>query len=83
VFRHLPTSQDAAIGIFADGRTTFAFQLGSSPRSMGIEHTYSLKTSDFGLIGNIYFGNAQANGSSPRLVERLGGDLRVIYDKVK
>jgi hypothetical protein len=50
---------------------------------MGIEHTYSLKTSDFGLIGNIYFGNAQANGSSPRLVERLGGDLRVIYDKVK
>jgi hypothetical protein len=25
----------------------------------------------------------QANGSSPRLVERLGGDLRVIYDKVK
>jgi hypothetical protein len=35
------------------------------------------------LIGNIYFGNAQANGSSPRLVERLGGDLRVIYDKVK
>jgi hypothetical protein len=27
VFRHLPTSQDAAIGIFADGRTTFAFRL--------------------------------------------------------
>jgi hypothetical protein len=25
----------------------------------------------------------QANGSSQRLVERLGGDLRVIYDKVK
>ncbi|MFT5251437.1 MAG: hypothetical protein ACI87N_000416 [Flavobacteriales bacterium] len=85
VFRHLPTSQDAAIGIFADGRTTFAFPNSAPAHDLWESNTriVSKLTSDFGLIGNIYFGNAQANGSSARLVERLGGDLRVIYDKVK
>jgi hypothetical protein len=38
---------------------------------------------DLGFIGNFYFGNAQANGSDERVIERLGGDIRIIYNKVK
>jgi hypothetical protein len=37
---------------------------------------------DLGFIG-FYFGNAQANGSDGRVIERLGGDIRIIYNKVK
>jgi hypothetical protein len=35
VFRHLPTSQDAAMEFFADGRTTFAFQTRLQPTIYG------------------------------------------------
>ena len=85
VYRHLPTVQDAAIGIFADGRTTFAFP-GSAPAEDLWEvnsRIVSKINPDLGLIANLYGGNAQANGSDPRLIERFGGDLRVIYKKVK
>jgi hypothetical protein len=45
---------------FADGRTTFAFQTRLS-HDLWESNTriVSKLTSDFGLIGNIYFGNAQ------------------------
>ena len=85
VFRHLPTSQDAAIGILPDGRTTFAFP-GAAPAQdlweTNIRMVSKLNT-DFGLIANIYFGNGQANGSNPRLINRVGGDIRMIYKKMK
>jgi hypothetical protein len=35
------------------------------------------------MIANIYFGNGQANGDSERTINRMGGDLRMIYKKVK
>ena len=38
---------------------------------------------DFGFIANLYAGNAQANGSDERLIERYGGDIRVIFNKIK
>ena len=80
VYRHLPTSQDAAIGIFPDGRTTFAFP-GAAPAQDLWETNVRIVSkinSDFGLIANIYFGNAQANGSDPRLINRIGGDIRMV-----
>ena len=85
VFRHLPTTQDAAVGILADGRQTFAFPTSAPAHDLWESNTriVSKLTPDFGLIGNIYFGNAQANGGDARLVERLGGDIRVIYNKTK
>lgn len=85
IYRYLPTSQDAAIGIFPDGRTTFAFP-GAAPAENLWEsniRVVSKLNSDFGLIGNIYFGDAQANGSDPRLIQRFGGDIRVVYKKIK
>lgn len=38
---------------------------------------------ELGLIGNFYYGNGQANGSDDRLIKRFGGDIRVLYKKMK
>ena len=85
VFRHQPTAQDASIGILANGRTTFAFPNSAPAHDLWESNTriVSKLTPDFGLIANIFFGNAQANGSDARLIERFGGDLRVVYKKIK
>jgi Glycosyl hydrolases family 2, TIM barrel domain len=84
VFRHLPTTQDAAIGFFSD-RTAFAFNKSAPAHDLWESNTriVSKLTPDLGFIANFYFGNAQANGSDTRLVERVGGDLRLIRNKVK
>lgn len=85
VYRHLPTTQDAAIGILPDGRTTFAFP-GAAPAKDLWEinaRVVSKLSSDFGVIANVYGGTAQANGSDARTIERFGLDVRTIYKKVK
>ncbi|MBF6609222.1 MAG: glycosidase [Flavobacterium sp.] len=85
VFRHLPTTQDAAIGILPDGRTTFAFD--GAPPAADLYEVYARVVSkwsnDFGLIANLYTGDAQANGSDARKINRHGADLRVIYRQLK
>ncbi|MGV1011613.1 MAG: glycosidase [Flavobacterium sp.] len=84
VFRHLPTTQDAAIGFLAN-RTAFAFDKSAPAHDLWESNTriVSKLTPDLGFITNIYFGNGQANGSDTRLIERIGGDVRLIYKKVK
>jgi hypothetical protein len=85
VFRHLPTTQDAAIGIFPDGRTTFAFP-GAAPAKDLYEinaRLVSKLNKEFGFVANVYAGDAQANGSDARTISRYGMDLRMIYNKVK
>ncbi|MFT7251765.1 MAG: hypothetical protein ACI9FW_001509 [Flavobacterium sp.] len=84
VFRHLPTTQDAAIG-FLSNRSSFAFENSAPAHDLWENNTriVSKLSPEFGLIANFYFGNAQANGSDTRLIERFGGDVRVIYKKVK
>ncbi len=84
VFRHLPTTQDAAIGFFSD-RSSFAFAKSAPAKDLWESNTrlVSKLSSDFGIITNLYFGNAQANGSDARLIERIGGDIRLIYKKIK
>jgi hypothetical protein len=84
VFRHLPTTQDAAIG-FLSNRTSFAFPQSAPAQDLWetnirIVSKFNL---DFGLIANIHVGNAQSNGSDERLIERYGVDLRAIYKKLK
>ncbi len=85
VYRHLPTTQDAAIGILPDGRTTFAFPGAAPAQDLWEVHTrlVSKITSDFGLIANLYAGDAQANGSDTRTISRYGLDLRVIHKTLK
>ncbi len=85
VYRHLPTVQDAAIGILGNGRTTFVFP-GSAPAQDLWEvnaRVVSKLNQTFGIIGNLYFGNGQANGSDARTVNRYGADIRTIYKKMK
>lgn len=85
VYRHLPTTMDAAIGIFPDGRTTFAFPGAAPAKDLWEVHArlISKPVRDFGFIANIYAGDAQANGSDERTIRRSGMDLRMIYKKVK
>ena len=85
VYRHLPTTQDAAIGILPDGRTIFAFP-GAAPAHDLWEvnsKIISKLNSDFGFIASLYAGDAQANGSDERLIHRYGMDLRMIYKELK
>jgi len=84
VYRHLPTIQDAAIGILAN-RNFFAF-----PGSAPAENLWEVNTRvvskvnhDLGLIANLYVGNGQANGNDKRTIERYGFDLRTIFKKTK
>jgi hypothetical protein len=85
VFRHLPTTQDAAIGILPDGRTFFPFD--GAPPAQDLWEVHSRIVSkvnrNLGIIANLYGGDAQANGSDDRLVTRFGGDLRMIYNNYK
>lgn len=85
VYRHLPTIQDAAVGILANGRTLFAFP-GSVPAEDLWEanaRVVSKLNPDLGIIANLYVGNGQANGNDPRVINRVGGDIRAIYKKLK
>jgi hypothetical protein len=84
VFRHQPTTQDASIG-FLSNRTSFAFSNATPAQDLWEVNSrvVSKVNPDLGLIANFYFGNAQSNGSDGRLVERIGGDIRVIYNKIK
>ncbi len=84
VFRHHPTAQDAAIGFLAN-RTAFAFPNSAPAQDLWETNTriVSKVSPNLGLIANLYFGNAQSNGSDERLIERFGGDIRVIYNKIK
>jgi hypothetical protein len=85
VYRHLPTTMDAAIGILPDGRTTFAFP--GSPPAKDLWEVHARVVSkinkDYGFIANIYGGDAQANGSDDRTISRFGIDLRTIYKTLR
>ena len=85
VFRHLPTTQDAAIGIFPDGRTFFAFPGAAPATDLWEAHAriVSKLNPDLGIVANIYGGTAQANGSDQREIERLGVDVRAIHKSMK
>ena len=85
VYRHHTTTQDAAIGIMANGRTIFAFPGAPAARDLWEVNTrmVSKMTPNFGFIVNLYGGNTESNGSDERLIQRFGTDIRMIYKKVK
>ncbi len=84
VYRHLPTTQDAAIG-FLGNRTSFAFPASAPAQDLWETNVrlVSKLSQDLGLVANFLVGNAQANGSDDRLIERYAMDLRAIYKKIK
>ena len=85
IYRHHPTSQDAAIGILANGRSTFAFG-GAAPAHDLWETNLKIASRisrDFGIISSVYCGTTQANGDDTRLVKRVGADAKMIYKKLR
>ncbi len=85
VFRRHHTTADAAIGIMADGRTTFAFPGGTPARDLWEAHAriVSKWSGGSGMILNPYVGTGEARGSDPRKITRYGTDLRVIRGPVR
>jgi hypothetical protein len=85
VYRHLPTSQDAAVIFPGTGRVPTA-AIGAPPALDLWEvnaRIVSKVSPVLGIIANLYGGNGQANGPNTRAIERIGGDFRVIYKKIK
>jgi len=85
VFRHLPTTQDAAIGFFGSSRVPVAFAGAPPAQDLWEVHArvVSKPSPEFGLIANLYGGNGQARGDDSRVINRYGSDLRIIYKKIK
>lgn len=85
IYRHQPTTQDAAIGIMADGRTIFAFPGAPPARDVWEVHAriVSKLRSNLGFIANLYAGEGEPNGSDDRLINRFGGDIRLAMNSIK
>jgi len=85
VYRHLPTIQDAAIGILGNGRTTFVFPGSAPAQDLWEANTriVSKLNPSLGIIANLYAGNGQANGNDTRTIKRYGFDIRTIYKHIK
>ena len=85
VYKHHPTTQDAAIGILSDGRTTFPFPGAPPARDLWEVRTriVSRVAPDFRVVANLFAGTAEPNGNSGRLIHRYGGDLRVVRGQIK
>lgn len=84
IFRHQPTSQDAAIGLLADGVTRFAFQGATPPRDLWEVRARIVAhpRGDLRLVAHGFVGLGEANGSSQRVTHRYGGDLRVAWNSL-
>lgn len=85
VYRNHPTTQDAAIGILGDGRTTFAFPGAPPARDLWEAHARIISKSSpgQGIIANLFAGDAEPNGDDARLIHRYGGDIRFIMNDYK
>ncbi len=85
VYRHLPTSMDAAIIFPGTGRTPQAAN--GAPPALDLWEVNSRLVSklnpNLGMIANLYGGNGQANGPNDRAIQRYGGDFRLIYKRFK
>jgi hypothetical protein len=84
VYRHLPTTRDASIGILADGRTTFAFP-GAPPAADLWElraRLVSRAAPDLRVVANLFGGTAQPNTFGDRRVEHYGVDTRVVWRRL-
>jgi hypothetical protein len=82
VYRHLPTSQDSGVGVLFDG-VVFSFD-GAPPARDLFEvkgRLILVPNPKTRFTIHAYGGTTQTTGSDPRLIERGGADLRLIYRK--
>ncbi len=81
VFWHLPTTQDASIGILGDGVTRFAFPGAPPPRDLWElqARVVSRPRPDVRVLAHLFVGTGEAKGNDVRLIRRYGGDARVAW----
>jgi len=81
IFRHLPTTMDAAIYIDKDGTTTYPFPGATPPRDLWElrGRVVSRTQADMRIAATAYAGTGEPNGDSPRLIHRYGLDGRIAY----
>jgi hypothetical protein len=79
VYRHMPTTMDASIGVLEDGFTFFAFPGATPPRDLWEVwgRTVSMLSPRSRLVTHILFGTAEPRGDDTRLVERFSFDARL------
>jgi hypothetical protein len=81
IFRHHPTTQDAATGILEDGKTPFAF--GASPPPHDLWEIRARLVSrlrhDARVVAHLFAGTGEASGDDPRLINRYGCDGRLSW----
>jgi hypothetical protein len=84
VFRHMPTTQDAAIGILADGRTPFAFPGATPARDLWEVNARFVGSPSPRVRYNVtvYGGEGEPNGDSQRSINRYGGDAVIAIGSV-
>lgn len=75
-YRHLPTAQDAALGVLASGQV-FAFP-GSAPAHdlWELWARFVWNAGGLHVAGAAWLGTGQANGNDPRLIQRGGIEAR-------
>ncbi len=80
VFRHHPTTQDASIGVLANGQT-FAFPGAPPPRDLWEvkARLVSRMRSDRRLVISAFAGNGEPNGNDRRLIHRYGMSGRFAF----
>jgi len=85
VYRNHSTTQDAAIGILADGRSTFAFAGAPPARDLWEMNARIVSKihAQLGMIANLYAGKAEPRGDDPRVINRYGIDVRFVRRSMK
>ena len=85
VYKSFPTTQDASIGILADGRTPFAFPGAPGPRDIWEVRARLISKGQRGrgIIANLYTGTGEPNGENNRLVRRHGAEVRALSGPLK
>ena len=80
VYRHMPTSRDAAIGFLSDGVTYFVAAASPPPRDLWElnARAVSRPSPNVRVVAHAYFGTGEPNvAPDPRLVTRSGADVRI------
>lgn len=85
VYRHQPTTVDAAPYFDKDGQTIYVFPGGTPARDLreAYARVVSKPGPNFGVVANLFIGDGEPNGNDERLIQRYGGDLRIVWNRIK
>jgi hypothetical protein len=87
VYYHLPTTRDANLAFMEYGGTLNLDAFPGAPPARDHWEVHarivSKRSEHFGLIANLFGGTGEARGDDDRLIERYGGEVRLIANSVK